>query len=648
MDILIIEDNDGLAELISEIAEKCGYTPKCVFCGSEALDFLSCGGKPDLILLDYSLPDMKGSDFINTLYENGMQVPPFVVTTGHGDEVVAVNMMKLGAKDYIVKNNLFLDRLPAVIKRVIREIENENHRKNAENQLLESKKLLNETQKLAKIGGWEWDISKQFMAWTEETYRIYGMNPEPGAHLGPDAVDISLSCYPQGARQALEIAFEQCAAEGKPYDMELPFITKKGKNIWVRTAAQAIVKDSKIVKIVGHIMDITLRKHAELQLIEAKEKAEESDRLKTAFLANMSHEIRTPMNAILGFADLLKNPGLDNENRNDYINIIQQSGVRMLNIINEIIDISKIEAGLMEIRPTGIRLNETLSSVLDLFKAEAKSKQLSLHLQLGLPDENFTIEADQEKLAAVIINLVKNAIKYTDKGRIEFGYSIEDNQTAEPMLVFYVNDTGIGIPAERRDAVFCRFVQADIEDRQARQGAGLGLSIAKAYVEMMGGQIWLESEEGIGSCFLFSLPLKKITEPNKVEALPVALKVSITRKLKCILAEDDQFSEMLVSAVLGQNGIEVIHARNGKEAVEAARLNPDAHFILMDIQMPLLNGYEATRQIRKFNQTVPIIAQTAYALTGDMEKALEAGCTDYLPKPLTRAGLIEMIDKHTN
>ena len=239
----------------------------------------------------------------------------------------------------------------------------------------------------------------------------------------------------------------------------------------------------------------------------AKEKAEESDRLKSAFLANMSHEIRTPMNGILGFAELLKEPELSGEQQQKYIGIIEKSGARMLNIINDIVNISKIEAGLMKLEMKESNINEQIEYIYNFFKPEMEAKGIKFSLKNTLPAKEAIIKTDREKLYAILANLVKNAIKYTNEGSIEIGYDIAAMEHA-PLLQFYVKDTGIGVLKDRQEAIFERFIQADIEDKNARQGAGLGLAISKSYVEMLGGQIWVESEDGVGSTFYFSLPFQ--------------------------------------------------------------------------------------------------------------------------------------------
>ena len=383
-------------------------------------------------------------------------------------------------------------------------------------------------------------------------------------------------------------------------------------------------------------------KQANEELIIAKEKAEESERLKSAFLANMSHEIRTPMNGILGFAELLNNPELNDNKQQEYVSIIQKSGTRMLSIINDIIDISKIEAGLMKLDVEETNINEQIEYIYTFFKPEVKAKGMKLMLKTTLSAEEATIKTDREKVYAILTNLVKNAIKYSKEGTIKVGYKKRGEN-----LKFYVKDTGIGIPKEKQQSIFERFIQAGTDDKMAPEGAGLGLSITKAYLEMLGGKIWVESEKGIGSTFYFTLPY--ITEPIKETAnqqIDTSDKIDPARELKILIAEDDETSELLLKEKLATIGKEVLIAKTGADAVESCRNNPDIDLILMDIRMPEIGGYEATRKIREFNKEIVIIAQTAYGLSGDREKAIEAGCNDYISKPISIAELLALIQKY--
>jgi signal transduction histidine kinase/CheY-like chemotaxis protein len=409
-------------------------------------------------------------------------------------------------------------------------------------------------------------------------------------------------------------------------------------------------------KDIGILFGDFFRQRDELKL--AKEKAEESDKLKTAFLSNISHEIRTPMNGILGFSALLATPGLTGSEQEEYIEIMRQSGDRMLNIINDIVDISKIESGLARVDNTEADINNKTANIYSYFKPLAEEKGIAFSYKNGLFASQAVISTDHEKIYAILANLLKNAIKFSESGSIEFGYDVKMAAAMEhaplplplhaPLLRFFVKDTGIGIPADRQQAVFERFVQADISDTRAFQGAGLGLSISKAYVEMLGGHIWLESEEGKGSTFYFTIPYHPVKSAN---AEPVSTHSSVGEStqnynLKILIAEDDPTSGTLLRLSLKKFGTQILLVSTGAEAVETCLQNPDTDLIMMDIKLPGIDGYEATRQIRQFNPNVVIIAQTANAMVNDSEKALEAGCNDYISKPINMDLLKGLVGKY--
>ena len=436
---------------------------------------------------------------------------------------------------------------------------------------------------------------------------------------------------------------------GREWHGEFHNKKKNGDSYWEDAIISSIVDhDGRISWFVGVKLDITEKRNMMTDLVAAKEKAEESDRLKSAFLANMSHEIRTPMNGILGFAGLLKEPGLSGEEQQKYIRIIEKSGARMLNIINDIVSISKIESGQMDVAISETNVNDQLEFLYTFFRPETQQKGILLFCQKSLPASEVIINTDREKLYAILTNIIKNAIKFSDRGTIDFGYTLQPAGSAgSAMLEFYVKDTGIGIPKSRQEAIFDRFVQADIGDRRAFQGAGLGLSIAKAYVEMLGGTIRVDSEEGKGSCFYFTIPYRRNIIENKPTLNPVADPVleKLMKKLKILVAEDDETSENLMAINIKMFGREILSAATGAEAVETCRANPDIDLVLMDLKMPVLDGYEATRQIRQFNTGVVIVAQTAYALSGDRVKAIDAGCNEYLAKPINKDDLMNLINR---
>ncbi len=427
---------------------------------------------------------------------------------------------------------------------------------------------------------------------------------------------------------------------------EKRYIHKNGNIVWVDVSTYLQRdKEYKPQFFITTIIDTTSRKNFENELIKAKEKAEESDRLKSAFLTNMSHEIRTPMNGILGFAELLKEPNLTSDDQQDFIQTMQISGERLLNTINSIVDISKIESGLMGINIEETNLNEKIEFTYKFFKPEAENKKLQLLYKNGLPTNEAIIKTDNEKVYGILTNLVRNAIKFTFDGSIEFGFEKKGEY-----LEFFVKDTGIGIPQKQQQLIFERFRQGSESHNRGYEGSGLGLSISKSYVEMLGGRIWVESKEGLGSTFYFTIPYISVSEEKTtIENVVSSEHKGVQLKnLKILIVEDDEISYSLLSRTLHKISKEVLHAITGVQAVEACRNNPDLDLVLMDIRMPQMSGLEATQQIRQFNNDVIIIAQTAYAFTGDSEKAIEAGCNDYITKPINMTILFELIKKHVN
>ncbi len=380
-------------------------------------------------------------------------------------------------------------------------------------------------------------------------------------------------------------------------------------------------------------------KKAENELINALSQAEESDRLKSAFLANMSHEIRTPMNGIMGFAELLKLPGLTAKEKDDYLEIIRNSGVRMLGIINDIIDISKIEAGQSRISLSKTNILEQTRSIASFFKPETDAKGIRLICNNSISAEDAIIETDFEKIYAVQTNLVKNAIKFTHSGYVEFGFRKNDND-----LEFYVKDTGIGISDEQKKFIFDRFRQGNDSLSRNYEGTGLGLSISKAYVEMLGGSIWFDSEFGSGSVFHFRIP--NVSHRNSAGIIPASHVSGVIKELTVLIVEDDKSSELFITRLISQFSKKLLKANTGKEAVDICKNNPDIDLVLMDIRLPEMDGYEATTRIRNFNKELIIIAQTAFGLAGDKERALEAGCNDYISKPIRINLLMDLLKKY--
>jgi len=389
--------------------------------------------------------------------------------------------------------------------------------------------------------------------------------------------------------------------------------------------------------------DITERLLIETELRSAKEKAEESNKLKTAFLTNMSHEVRTPMNGILGFMNLLKSPGLEYSKQQQYMEIIEKSANQLLLIITDIIEMSKIDAKQIHVNNIRFNVYKILSTLYTTFTHNLRDDEnvsIKLNVQPAVKDCNCI--TDEVKLIQILTNLINNAIKFTRKGTIEIGCLLNNSNELE----FSVKDTGIGVAKEYQELIFERFRQFDDTTTRQYGGLGLGLSISKAYVKLLGGKMWIDSETGKGATFSFTIPYKaKEKENQPVDITFKPKNIDLSDKL-ILIAEDDDINYSYLEEMLLDNKVKIIRATNGKEAVELCKTNPEIGLVLMDIKMPVLNGYEATKQILKFRKDLPIIAQTAYAFSDDKEKALKAGCIDYIEKPINPEKIMDCIRKY--
>lgn len=388
------------------------------------------------------------------------------------------------------------------------------------------------------------------------------------------------------------------------------------------------------------------RKENESELLIAKEKAIESDKLKSAFLANMSHEIRTPMNAILGFSELISRPNLQPEKRDTYTHHIVSNGKILLTLVDDIIDLAKIEAGQLKIKRNSSNIDELLSELQHFCiseKKRIKKDEIQIVRQTNRDGNQQWLLCDSFRLKQVLLNLLSNALKFTLNGFIEFGYEIPNNATIQ----FYVKDTGIGIAENQQKIIFDRFRQADDSVTRQYGGTGLGLSITKKLVELMGGHIWLKSETNVGTTFYFTLPLIIPDLGNKhLEDKSKASNPFISFKSKTVLVvEDNEANYLYLYELINPTGLKIVRAINGKIAVEYIRNNNHVNLILMDMQLPEMDGFEATRLIKEINPKIPIIAQTAYALADERNRALSAGCDYYLSKPITPDALLYLLNQ---
>ena len=429
--------------------------------------------------------------------------------------------------------------------------------------------------------------------------------------------------------------------EGKSQFIEWRYFTLDRKECIAEVSLNRVdIHDQ--VFIMSSARDVTKRKKDEHTLVEALERAENADKLKTAFLANMSHEIRTPMNGILGFSQLIKNDKLPEKQRNEFIDIINSKGNQLLQIINDIIDISKIESNQIKLYYSDFSLNKMFDELYNSFRTETSEvvkSNIDFVVKKELPDEAAFIRSDKTRIIQILYNLLSNAFKYSNEGRVELGYIVKNSE-----IEFYVKDTGIGIKEEDKDIIFDRFTQADGSMRRLYGGTGLGLSISKGLVNLLGGEIGVESNNGKGSRFYFTVPYKFVSKVLDVQPDEKIKKLSWSNK-NILVVEDDTISFEFIKESLRCSQVNLTHTKTGEDALNELKKNK-YDLILMDIQLPGTDGYEITREIRKSDKEIPIIAQTANALAEDRNKSLIAGCNDYISKPIDRKLLIKIINHY--
>ncbi len=424
------------------------------------------------------------------------------------------------------------------------------------------------------------------------------------------------------------------------------FNPHKNEYNWINTNSFPKLREneSQPYQVVATFEDITEREKTKGELKKAKEKAEESDRLKSVFLANMSHEIRTPMNGIMGFAQMLQEKEFPRDKQKKFLDIIHSSTEHLLNIINDLVDVSKIEAGQMTLNIQTFCLNDVMKELYSVYTHELKSqekKHIQFNLHKALDDRNSYIDSDPSRFRQIMDNLLNNAIKSTHHGWVEFGYEF----ASEDRLLFFVRDSGVGIPEEQQDKIFERFRQADDTTSKEYKGTGLGLTISKNLAELLGGQMSMDSTEGKGSTFYFTLPYQSRENEKSAGATTQVTDETVVGNRTILIIEDDPSSLEYLKELLGSEEINIIASETGKEGYEAFLNNPQIDIILMDIKLPDTTGWKLARKIRASDHRnmVPIIAQTAYAMSGDAQKSIDAGCNDYISKPVYKNTLLSKI-----
>ncbi len=534
---------------------------------------------------------------------------------------------------------------------------------------------------------------------TDTAGRIEYTNPkfsEITSYTGQEVLGINPKILSAGTQAEKHYTnLWQTIAAGKTWKGEFHNKTKSGELFWEQATITPIKNEAnKITNYLAIKEDITARKKSEQELLQknqelqaseeeiraaneelssttkalkdsnkeliiAKNKAEESDQLKTEFINNMSHEIRTPMNGILGFSSFLDSPDLTNKEQKQYINIIQSSGNQLLRIIDDILEISELGTKQVKVTNKEVCLNNLLSEQFLIFDVKAKESKIQLHLKKGLPDKQSTILGDQTKLNKIVSNLLENALKFTANGFIEFGYQIVATDRdfvgtgRDLSLRIYVKDTGIGIKPESQKTIFDRFSQEEKGLSRNVGGLGLGLSIAKENTELLGGKITLKSEKGKGATFFVTIPYKPI-DPV-IETLNQSTTDNATHSPKSpvkeytiLIVEDEKLNYLYIKMLLKRLKpiLNTLHVKNGQEAVDLCKNKPEIDFVLMDLKMPVMNGYEATKLIKKIRPDLPIVAQTAYSTPTDKEKAIAAGCNDFVSKPISQKALNKIINRY--
>jgi PAS domain S-box-containing protein len=590
-----------------------------------------------IITNDYAAdnPLKKGYPHGHVALERHMNVPVFL-----GDRIVLVAGVGNKSEDYSAND---ANELILMMEGMWRLIE----RKRSEMELIETKEKAEASEfrlKLAtasgQLGIWDWDVINNVMIWDDRMYELYGMTKDDFSNNNNIEAWIH-GLHPEDKQSAID-ALNAALAGTKDFDLSFRVLHPDKTVLYLKANGSVIIDaEGNSIRMIGINKDITESKQAEEQLMIAKEKAEESDRLKTAFLNNISHEIRTPLNGILGFASYIVQPNITQKEKEGYLSELTHSSFRLINTVTDFMDMSLIVSGNMHVNPQPVEMYSLMQILQQRFLGFSNEKKLELIIQQGQIPDGFMLKTDEELLMKLLSHLLSNAIKFTAKGNITIGFEFKSNE-----LELFVRDTGIGVSDEYKDRIFDVFMQENVSDTRGYEGSGLGLSIAKGIAKLLGGTIRMESAKAVGTTVFVSFPVES-NEIGKVDGITFNEK-QIDKVSFLLIAEDDDASYLFIETVMKKYSDHIVRAANGKEAVDFCLNNPDIDMVLMDIKMPVMDGYEATRKIRQFNKNVIIIAQTAYGLAGDKNKAIEAGCNDYISKPINKDELYAIVLKRIN
>ena len=597
-------------------------------------DFIAALGdfNPDLVITDYQMPSFTGMEALQLTLAYDPSIPVIILTASISEDV-AVECMRLGATNYVLKENLI--RLPfsvnEAIKKKLAQIENNK----AILALMESESKLHTITTAAGDAIVMMDNQGLISFWNPAATLIFGYTEQEAIGKALHTLITPPEFYQQFADNFPKF---QVTGQGNAIGQtqELEAMRKDGSRLYISLNLSA-VKIKSQWHAVGLIADITTRKKAARELIAAKQKAESSDRLKSAFINNISHEVRTPLNGIIGFADLVTKPDISDEEKLSFITMIKASSKRLLDTMTSYMDISMIVTGNMQVQQKPFDLHHFLKRMFDQHIPMCDIKNLKLNLQLPNLSDSLVINDDKSIYTKVFSHLLDNAVKFTREGAISFGYTRQGDQNH-----FFVTDTGVGIRDEIQPVIFEQFMQEEETNTRAFDGSGLGLSIVQGLVRLLGGEVGLASEKGRGTTFFFHIPCEEVFEKN-IQAAPIPSQEKRAGKPVILVAEDDEANYLFLKTVLRRLGYEVIWASDGHVAVQMAEEHPELSLILMDIKMTEMDGFTATKLIKSTRPDLPIIAVTAFAMSGDEQKATDAGCNDYIAKPIMEDRLIQKI-----
>ncbi len=546
------------------------------------------------------------------------------------------------------KGNWYLKRITPfitsekIIEGVVITFVDISNLKKTRKDLSESEVRLTTALEAGNMAWWEMELPSGSVHYNKNKVEMLGRDPKDFTHYN----DFMKIVHPEDYEVTMNAMRDHLESKAKYYDCQYRIKNINGDYQWFSDIGKIVFKNEEKVIVAGIVIDITKQKRTELQLLEAKKKAESASIYKNQFLANMSHEIRTPMNGLIGFASLLRQDNLESDAKNQYIDIIESSSNQLLNLINDIIDVSKIEAGELKVDTQCCHLNTMLIELETTFnKLKYKREKGHLVITTNIPDrsQDMIIKTDPSRLRQVLTNLIGNALKFTEKGHIAFGYKIKDQK-----IIFKVADTGIGISEEKLNLIFERFQQVEHSDKAKYDGTGLGLAISKGIISLLGGEIRVESEEGKGSIFSFDIPYLLAENQNAIKKEIGKAEVEAFNGKRILIAEDDLINKLYLEELLDDLSLDVLWASDGVETVEKFMNNQDISLVLMDIRMPLLDGYKAAKQILEHKPDAKIIAQTAYAMASDREKCIKNGFIDYVSKPIKKGALLDLISKWIN